>query len=648
MDENVRRGGAPAVFAVTYTALASSLYFGLGVIAESAKALTPLVFLASALFFSLAAMTYLEGVARHPARAGSTVFARYAFNELVSFIAGWAVILDYLLLIAVTAMSAAAYLSAFWAPLGNELEAIALTTAIIVYVAVRNVRGFGYGRGQWMTRIVSADILLLVLLVLAGAATFWNTEALTDSIDLGTVPTWSGLVFALGAATIVFAGLESATSLAGEVDTDGRALRRLAGSVTALVLTVYVATSLVAVMALPFDSSGNSELVDEHIDAPMLGVAQALEGTLGDVMMYAFAAMAAITLIAASNSAMLGVSRLGYALTRNRQIPSGLGRLHPQRATPVVMIGLAALIAIGIAIPQDLELMVGIYAFGALLGITIAHLSIIALRYREPEREPIYSVPWSVTIRGGRVPIPAVLGALVSFAAWISVIVTHTGTRLVGFGWLLTGVSLYVIYRKAAGKPLLRRVTVPEAALQKPKTALEYGSILVPLTGTDIDDDMMQTAGRFAADQHHLSDEDEPTTIEAIFVLEVPVALPIDAVLPDEQLAKAANTLRRAKAVGEEYEGVEVATAKVRGRRAGAVIVDEARRRGVEAIVLAAEEPTRVRGGAVLGGISGARDNFVGEVTKYVVAKAPCQVLLTAPVTVESRVRGDETSEEGA
>jgi basic amino acid/polyamine antiporter, APA family len=83
--------------------------------------------------------------------------------------------------------------------------------------------------------------------------------------------------------------------------------------------------------------------------------------------------------------------------------------------------------------------------------------------------------------------------------------------------------------------------------------------------------------------------------------------------------------------VGEEYEGVEVATAMVRARRAGQAIVNEARRRGVEAIVLAADEPSRVRGGALLGGAGGPLDNYVGEVTKYVIRKAPCRVILTAP-----------------
>src|SRR5438477_4655277 len=114
------------------------------------------------------------------------------------------------------------------------------------------------------------------------------------------------------------------------------------------------------------------------------------------------------------------------------------------------------------------------------------------------------------------------------------------------------------------------------------------------------------------------------------------MSLPLDAALPERRLQDARRALARAKAVGEEYEGVEVATATVRTRRTGQAIVDEARRRGVEAIVLGAEEPSRIRGGALLSGRGGPLDNFVGDVTRYVVAKAPCQVILTAPPASDS------------
>jgi len=121
----------------------------------------------------------------------------------------------------------------------------------------------------------------------------------------------------------------------------------------------------------------------------------------------------------------------------------------------------------------------------------------------------------------------------------------------------------------------------------------------------------------------------------------VPLSLPLDARLPDAQLKRARAALARAKAVGEEYEGVEVATATVRARRAGEGIVAEAARRGVELIVLAAEEPSRIRGGASLGG-RGTLDNFVGDVTKHVINKATCRVLLTAPPADDEREREAE------
>jgi APA family basic amino acid/polyamine antiporter len=181
---------------------------------------------------------------------------------------------------------------------------------------------------------------------------------------------------------------------------------------------------------------------------------------------------------------------------------------------------------------------------------------------------------------------------------------------------------------------------VPQEALQanreRRESGAEFGSILVPLTGSALDDDIIQTAGRLASDDRVDEAEGAAATIEALWVFEVPMALPIDARLPDSQIERGRAALRRAKAVGEEYEGVQVATATVRARRAGAAIVEEAKRRGVEAIVLAAEEPTRVRGGALLGGIGGGRgENFVGEVTKYVVTKATCRVILTAPPAEE-------------
>ena len=105
---------ARALFGLVYPMSISSVYFALGVVAQRALGLTPIVFLVAGVFFALASMTYVEGAALHRERGGSSVFARYGFNELVSFVAGWAILLDYVILIAITAFVATNYLAAYW------------------------------------------------------------------------------------------------------------------------------------------------------------------------------------------------------------------------------------------------------------------------------------------------------------------------------------------------------------------------------------------------------------------------------------------------------------------------------------------------------------------------------------------------------
>lgn len=621
--------GARGLFAIVYTTSVASVYFALGVVAGRALGLTPLVFLVGGLFFGLAAMTYAEGAARHPEAGGSTVFARYAFNELVSFITGWAVILDYVIVLAATALAATGYVATLWSPAGSGVVEFLLSAGVVVFVVAANIRGLSPFRLSRRVVIAFGDIAVQVLIVVLGLALLFHPGATLDSVDLGTAPTWSNLIFALTIVTVAFTGLEAAAGLSAEVRIERRRdLHALMGGGVAVIVLVYLGISVVAISALPVHD-GVTALGGRWEKAPLVGVVMQLDPHwLAVAMKWIVAVSGTVALVAAANSAMLGVSRLAYALATNRQIPSALGRLQPRFGTPWVLIALSGLFAVALLVPTDLEFLVGIYAFGAMLAFTIAHASVIRLRFREPDSRAFH-IPLGVGVRGTRVPVPAVLGAVLSAAAWVSVLVLHGPARYVGLAWMAFGIVLYVAYRRGGGKPLLRRVTIPEQALRYEVPDREFGSILVPILGVPLDDDIVQTAGRLAGRSREDPDEGV-ATIEAIWVFEVPLSLPLDARLPEAQVSRARAALARAKEVGEEYEGVEVATAMTRARRAGQGIVNEARRRGVEAIVLAAEEPSRIRGGALLGGSTGPLDNSVGEVTKYVIRKAGCRVILTA------------------
>jgi APA family basic amino acid/polyamine antiporter len=617
--------GAPALFGIVQGFVAASVYFSVGLVAQRALGFSWLVFLAGGLLFALVVVSYVEGASLHQERGGATVIARFAFNELVSFIAGWAICLDYLILIAICAFAITDYAGVFWSPLDSGAPEFLLAAGVVLVVTWRNMRRSGPPRYDRVLLLVLGDLALQLLIVALGLALLLHPEVLTHPSEIAGTPPLADLLFAFPLVIVAFSGLDASSGLAGQIAIGRRGLRRLIAVRMLAALVPYVGIAIVASSALP-DEPGQS-----WIEAPLLGVVDDFtQPWLHDTMRYLVAISACAILTAACSAAMLGVSRLGRSLAVNRQLPSLVGYLHPRWGTPVVIIGCGAVLATLLLLTADLEFLLGISAFGATIAFTLVCLSVCRLRWREPARDRPYRMPLNVRVRGGDLPIPAALGTLLSGAAFVAVLVYHGGARWVGLGWMAFGVLVYVYYRISEDKPLLKRITVPDTVLTRKRAEAEYGSILVPITGSPLDDDIVQTAGRLAAEDGEELGEGG-AVIEALWVFEVPMALPIDTPVPEAELKRARKALARAKAVGEEYEGVEVATAVVRARRAGEAIVREAKRRGVEAIVLAAEEPTRVRGGVLYGGKQGLRDTFVGETTRYVVNKAQSRVLLTAP-----------------
>ena len=619
--------GEPALFAITLSAVVSAIFFSLGVVAGRALGLTPFVFLLAGIFFAVTMATYVEGSSLHVERGGASTFARYAFDEFWSFIAGWAILLDYLIVMAIGAVVISEYLSVFWDELGEGALPLLIAGAALLFVAMQNIRGLSANRLGIVLRLSLFSIVVLVAVSLIGFAQYWDPGSIRSSIDLGVAPKWEDLIFATGVATVTVIGVEAASGLAGEIRVGRRGLKRVVLASIAATMLLFLIVSVAGLMATPVVGD-RTALGGRFIEAPVLAIPSSYEpGFVMDASQYLIGATAAALLLVAMNGQMLGLARLAYSLATNRQIPSGVGRLHARRGTPYVTIIIAALIAFALSLPHDVDFLAGLFAFGAMIAFALAHLSVIALRFREADRPSAFRVPFSIPVRGARVPLPAVLGAAFSIGVWLSVVIYHEGARVIGAVWMAFGISLYVIYRRGQGKSLPRRFTIPAEALQESPGA-EYGSILVPVFGEELDDDIVGTAGRLAASE---GDEEGGAVLEALYVFEIPMSLPIDARVPDDRVKEAKRVLARAKEVGEEYEGVEVATAMVRGRSAGQAIVSEARRRGVEAIVLGAEEPSRLRGGAILGGRGRVRDRFVGDTTRYVIDKAPCKVILTAP-----------------
>ena len=633
-----RATGVPGLFVAVYSAVGFSIYFSLGVVADHGLGLTPLIFLAAGLLFVVTTLSYVEGGAMLRERGGSSSFARNAFNELIAFIAGWAILIDYLIVAALAAISVPHYLEPISHNLSEAGWEIGIAGAVIVAACVLNMLNItGRSRERPLPILALADIALQLAVVGVGVLAVFHPDRLTDQINLFTSPDFHDIVYASVVAMLAYAGIEAASDLAPDINVNPRDLKRIVSVGALAVPLVYAGMAAIALMAVPVVAGPHgpeTALGHRYIEAPVLGIVSAYHPVwVSDTMRWLVVLVATPVLFWAVTTALLGVSRHIYTLAINRQIPSWLGKLNSRHATPQVAIAISGVIAIGLVLPTNVKLLAGLYAFGAMLAITIAQFSILRLRFTQPDRPRPFRVPLDVKWRGAQLPLPALFGGVISALAFVSVLIYHDTARWVGLSWMTFGLLFYVIYRKGfEGTTLTKRVTVSEKALTKQVPEVAFRNILVPVFGTKLDDDIVATAGRLAAaEQEEIESGEEETRLDLVYVIEVPLTLPLDAELPAEIEEGAQRALKRASDVGEEYEDVKVTAEVVRARGAGAGIVESARRYNSEAIVIGGEPPTKIKGGARLGGIGAAKPAEIGAATEYVLKKAPCRVLLTAP-----------------
>src|ERR671936_1540110 len=207
--------GTPALSSPATGNVGSSIYYALGVTAVFALGLTPVVFLVAGIIFAATAATYAEGTVRFPEAGGSSSFARHAFNELVSFGAAWAQMLNYIITIAISAFFVPHYLSIFWEPLRTNPWDIIGGAAVIAMLVLLNIVGIKEAAGLNIFLAV-IDFATQLLLVLLGFALIFSPHVLGENIHFGVAPTWSSFFLAIPIAMIAYTGIETVSNLAEE------------------------------------------------------------------------------------------------------------------------------------------------------------------------------------------------------------------------------------------------------------------------------------------------------------------------------------------------------------------------------------------------------------------------------------------------
>jgi APA family basic amino acid/polyamine antiporter len=587
--------GVGALFSAAYGNVGSSIYYALGLVAAFALGLTPVVYIIAGGLFVMTAMTYAEAATNFPEAGGSSSFARRAFNELISFIAAWGQMLNYIITVAISAFFVPHYLGVFWEPLRDSPGDIIGGIVIVALLSAVNIIGV---RESARLNILLAvvDFATQLLLLLLGIFLVLNVQTLIDNVHLGVAPTWEDFFLSITVAMISYTGIETISNLAEEARQPRRLIPRAMALVVVAVLVIYTGLPSVALSALPVtqDAAGNyhTDLAEEFAGDPILGIVKNMDlGTFQKAAEYYVGVLAATILLIASNAGIIGVSRLTYSMGQHQQLPDRVREISPRFRTPVNGIIIFGLIACFVMIPGQEEFLGTLYAFGAMLSFTIAHISLVGLRWRlakskmreipgdvEVEGEGTwYKAPFNIRFRGVDVPLFAVLGGLGTFAAWIAVMALYSDTLIVGSIWLLLGFGTYILYRRSKGLSLTETsvVKLPTPVGLEP---VRYATVLVAFEDGTYSESAMAVALTLAA--HKRGD------VRVISTVTVPPALDVDAPLPEADATAAAviETARQWAGRGQRVRGRVV---RVRPGEAGHRIVREAIEARSDAIVMA-------------------------------------------------------------
>ncbi len=607
----------PQLFAIGYGDVGSSIYYALGVTALYALGATPLALAMAGAVFFCTVLTYAELSAAMPESGGSCSFARHAFNDLLSFVAGWALLLDYIVTIAISAYSIGPYLKHFLPVLQSSIGNLPFTVIVLLVLLALNICGIKESTRISLTltvfgvatQLAIITIGLILLMQLFQPALFVaHLTQLWQHVQIGAAdpvwsPTWPSFWKGVGMAMVAYIGIESIAQLAGEARHPNRTVPRamLATMVTLFVL--YFGTSMIALTALT-----PQELTSAYLEDPMAGIAASMP--FGRQYLAPWVGMlGASILFVAANAGLIGASRLTFSMSEHFTLPRVFYRLHPKFKTPYVSLVVFTLLAMLIVLwAKQLTHIADLYNFGAMLSFGLAHLSLLGLRIRQPGLVRPFRIGWGLPFRGARLPITAILGLLGTAAVWVDVVLTKPTGRFLGFAWLAVGLGFYFWYRSAQKLPPAARVeieklTVPgyqEIAIKK---------ILVPVVPESAND-TVQFSTRFA--------KLYGAQMTVIHVIEIPPSLPLDTFFP-EKLTLADSALEQAQAIGREYE-VPVDAQVQQARAAGETIVEFAKDGGYDLIILS-DRPRPLAAAA-------PGRSTLGLTSDYVMKNAPCRVWL--------------------
>ncbi|HSX14001.1 MAG TPA: amino acid permease [Chlamydiales bacterium] len=529
------------LFAIGYGDLGSSIFYALGVTALFALGATPLAMTLAGIVFICTVLSFLEVISIYRDSEGSASFARHAFGDLVSFIVGWGLLLDYIVTIAISAFAVGPYLSYFFSDLKHTHVQIVFSITLIFLLCVLNV--LGVKESTRVSLVLAIFTLLFQAAIIGiGLSTVLDIPWMIDHMRIGIPnvdwsPTWYEFAKGVTMAMVAYTGIESIAQLSAESRDPAKTISKAILLTMVVVVLTYVGITLVAFSAVPVKDLGTI-----FLNNPMAAIVHALP--FGQAIFSPIVAiLAAMILTVAANAGLIGASRLTFNLGEHYQLPHFFYWMHPRFRTPAFALITFSLFAafIVIASKGQLGFIFDLYNFGAMIAFFSVHISLIVLRIKKPNLKRSFRVPLNISWGKISIPLPAVFGAVTTLAVWCLVVIMKPDSRYLGMAWVICGIGIYLLYRKKQHLPAVEAVEIEKIHIQGFQSHPIHRVLLSIQSPKKMV--MIQTACELAKMHNaHLT---------LMQVIEISPALPIDVNVED-QFAQAEAHLKKMEAIARE------------------------------------------------------------------------------------------------
>ena len=459
-------------FAIGYGDVGPNIFIALGAITLFAGGSAPLAFATAALLYAVVGLMYAELAPTYPYAGGVHVYAMKSFNSLVGFMAGWSMLLAYILCISLFAVAAAGYLRQLIPPLNfADLNIAGLTVPSLGVLAgvlaaalvVLNIFGIKYSSLLILALVflgLGIEGLILVTgfalkfdpqLFLQQITVFGNNFVHKDVSYISLIPTdLNNFLYSITLAMASFVGIESIAQAAEETRRPHFSIPRAAKLVVLVVVFSAIAFPVLAVGSLPWQTIASA------YNSPMYALVESFP-YVGSFLTFVVGIAAFILCYASSNTGVIGVSRLTASMARFRLLPAWLGKLHPVFRTPTRTVTIFGGVGVLLSLLGDVPLLASVYAFAAVLSYVILFPTYIRLRMAGREEYVPWLIPFALNIKRYEVPPLVALGGVGLTVVFALMLVFHVYGRLVGVAWMLAGLVLYVLYRTKIGAGVMSK-----------------------------------------------------------------------------------------------------------------------------------------------------------------------------------------------